>query len=60
MHERHQQWLSDVNSIPILTIDTGIYDIYNKEHQQEIMEMITDFINKIDRMNRTKLNPKEE
>lgn len=30
VHERHQEWLHGINTIPIITIDTGIYDIYKK------------------------------
>lgn len=54
MHERHQEWLHDINSIPIITIDTGIYDIYKKEHQEEITQKINEFIHKIDRIERAK------
>lgn len=47
VHERHQEWLSDVNTVPIITIDTEVYDVCDEGHQREIADMITDFLNKI-------------
>lgn len=34
VHERHEEWLQNINNtIPIITIDTGVYDVYKKEDQ---------------------------
>jgi deoxyadenosine/deoxycytidine kinase len=44
VHERHEEWLKTLKSIPILTIDTGIYDINNSKHQAEIRSLIQRFI----------------
>lgn len=52
MHDRHEEWLPAINAIPIITIDTGVYDIYRKDHQLEIAQKINEFIEKINRMGR--------
>jgi len=35
VHERHEEWLQNMNNtIPIITIDTGVFDVYKKEDQE--------------------------
>ena len=46
----HEEWLKTLKDIPILTIDTGIYDIYNKTDQKEINTLITRFIEDLTRV----------
>ena len=58
VHERHQEWLSDVNTLPIITIDTEVYDVCNEAHQREIADKITDFLNKISIMDRVSAKEK--
>lgn len=44
VHKRHEEWLPTLKNIPILTIDTGLYDISSKSDQQVIKTLILNFI----------------
>lgn len=40
VHDRQEEWLKTLEDIPILTIDTGVYDIYNIDEQSEVKTLI--------------------
>ena len=44
VHERQEEWLKTLENIPILTIDTGEYDIYDPEEQAKVRVLIRNFI----------------
>ena len=44
VHERHEEWLKTLKNIPILIIDTEIYDISCSQDQAEIRDLIQRFI----------------
>ena len=44
VHKRHEEWLPTLKNIPILTVDTGMYDIYSASDQQIIKTLIQNFI----------------
>jgi deoxyadenosine/deoxycytidine kinase len=60
VHERHEEWLLGIHSIPVITIDTGVYDVYNQTHQDEIAQMIKAFIDKVGREERSQVVEGEE
>jgi deoxyadenosine/deoxycytidine kinase len=47
VHERQEEWLKTLKDTPILTIDTGIYDIYNQDNQSEVKALIKNFIERL-------------
>jgi deoxyadenosine/deoxycytidine kinase len=44
VHERHEEWLKTLKHIPILTVDTGVIDIYSENDQREVAQIIKTFI----------------
>ena len=44
VHQRHEEWIQSLKDVPVLTIDTGIYDIYNEQSQAEVVGLIQKFI----------------
>ena len=44
VHERHEKWIGSLSGVPTLTIDTGVYDIYNENSQAEVTGLIRKFI----------------
>ena len=47
VHERHEEWINRQKGVKILTIDTGVYDIYSPHHQQIIKENIMEFVDSL-------------
>lgn len=47
VHERHEEWLKTLKDIPILAIDTGVYDISSTADQAEIKSLIQKFIEEL-------------
>jgi len=44
VHERQEEWLKTLENVPILTIDTEEYDIYDREEQVKVRTIIRNFI----------------
>lgn len=36
-----------MDDVQVLTIDTGVYDIYNENEQKEVVNIMSDFITKL-------------
>lgn len=44
VHQRHEDWLMELKHLPILTVDTALYDLSLPEHQKEVAVFIRNFI----------------